>query len=197
MIGLGVDVTDSSSVADLVRAVVDRFGRVDHVVNCAGMSLSSPSAEHPDEDWQRVLDLNLSGTFYMCREFAAELFKTRGTVVNISSIAGFAVTRPEVHAGYDATKAAVTALSRTLGVEWAAQGVRVNAVAPGYTNTELLKDVGASSPETLATWVGQTPQRRLMEPSDIAEVVVFLSSPASCAITAQTVVADGGYLAAK
>ncbi len=197
VLGLGVDVTDSSSVAALVRSVVDRFGRVDHLVNCAGMSLSSPSAEHPDSDWRRVVDLNLSGTFYMCREFAAELFKTRGTVVNISSIAGFAVTRPEIHAGYDATKAGVAALSRTLGVEWAAQGVRVNAVAPGYTNTELLKVVGADSPETMATWIAQTPQRRLMEPTDIAEVVVFLSSPASAAITAQTIVADGGYLAAK
>jgi NAD(P)-dependent dehydrogenase (short-subunit alcohol dehydrogenase family) len=197
VVGMAVDVTDSSSVAALVRSVVARFGRVDHVVNCAGMSLSSPSAEHPDADWQRVVDLNLSGTFYMCREFAAELFKTRGTVVNISSIAGFAVTRPEIHAGYDATKAAVAALSRTLGVEWAGHGVRVNAVAPGYTNTELLKDVGADSPETMAAWISQTPQRRLMEPSDIAEVVVFLSSPAAAAITAQTVVADGGYLSAK
>jgi NAD(P)-dependent dehydrogenase (short-subunit alcohol dehydrogenase family) len=197
VVGLGVDVTDSASVAALVLSVVHRFGRVDHVVNCAGMSLSSPTADHPDADWRRVVDLNLSGTFYMCREFATELFKTRGTVVNISSIAGFAVTRPEVHAGYDATKAGVAALSRTLGVEWAAQGVRVNAVAPGYTNTELLKAVGADSPETMAAWISQTPQRRLMEPTDIAEVVVFLSSPASGAITAQTIVADGGYLAAK
>jgi NAD(P)-dependent dehydrogenase (short-subunit alcohol dehydrogenase family) len=133
----------------------------------------------------------------MCREFAHELFKTHGTVVNISSIAAFAATRPEIHVGYDATKAGVAALSRTLGVEWAPRGVRVNAVAPGYTNTELLKAVGSDSPEILEAWLSQTPQRRLLEPIEIAEVVVFLSSPASRAITAQTIVADGGYLAAK
>jgi NAD(P)-dependent dehydrogenase (short-subunit alcohol dehydrogenase family) len=197
VVGLAVDVTSSADVAALVRSVVERFGRVDHIVNCAGMSLNSPSVEHPDRDWQRVVDLNLTGTFLMCREFAPELFKTGGTVVNISSIAGFAVTRPEIHVGYDATKAGVAALSRTLGVEWADRGVRVNAVAPGYTNTELLKAVGSDSPETLDAWITQTPQRRLMEPADIAEVVVFLSSPESRAITAQTIVADGGYLAAK
>ena len=196
-VGMAVDVTDSASVAAMVRAVIDRFGRVDHIVNCAGISLNSATVEHPDEDWQRVLDLNLTGTFLMCREFGPELFKTGGTVVNISSIAGFAVTRPEIHVGYDATKAAVAALSRTLGVEWAPHGVRVNAVAPGYTNTDLLKAVGADSPETMETWIAQTPQRRLMEPIDIAEVVAFLSSSESRAITAQTIVADGGYLAAK
>lgn len=195
--GIAADVTDSESVRGLVAQTVERFGRVDHVVNCAGMSLNSPSLEHPDEDWRRVLDLNLSGTFYSCREFGPELIKTRGTVVNISSIAGFAATNPEVHVGYDATKAGVAALTRTLGVEWAEYGVRVNAVAPGYTNTELLKTVGADEPDTMAAWVSQTPQRRLMEPEDIAEVVFFLSSDAARAITAQTIVADGGYLAAK
>ena len=109
----------------------------------------------------------------------------------------FAATRPEVHVGYDATKAGIVALTRTLAVEWAARGVRVNAVAPGYTDTELLRDVGSESPETLAAWIEQTPQRRLMDPREIAAVVRFLSSPASAAITGQTIVADGGYLAAK
>jgi NAD(P)-dependent dehydrogenase (short-subunit alcohol dehydrogenase family) len=197
LLGIAADVTDSSSVQQLVAQTVEKYGRVDHLVNCAGMSLNSPSLEHPDRDWKRVLDLNLSGTFYTCREFGPELVKTKGTIVNISSIAAFAVTNPEIHVGYDATKAGVAALTRTLGVEWAQYGVRVNAVAPGYTNTELLKDVGADQPETMAAWISQTPQRRLMEPEDIANVVFFLSSEAAGAITAQTIVADGGYLAAK
>ncbi|CAN5407895.1 SDR family NAD(P)-dependent oxidoreductase [soil metagenome] len=197
VVGIAADVTDSASVQALVADVVERFGRVDHLVNCAGMSLNGDSLDHPDADWKRVLDLNLTGSFYTCREFGRELIKTEGTIVNISSIAGFAVTRPEIHVGYDATKAAIAALSRTLGVEWAQYGVRVNAVAPGYTNTDLLKDVGSDSPETMAAWISQTPQRRLMEPEDIANVVYFLSSPAARAITAQVVVADGGYLAAK
>lgn len=196
-VGLAVDVTDSAQVRRLAATVVDRLGRVDHLVNCAGTSLSSPTAEHPDADWHRVLELNLTGTFLMCRELAEPLFTSRGTVVNVSSIAAFAATRPEVHVGYDATKAGIVALTRTLAVEWAPKGVRVNAVAPGYTDTELLRDVGSESPETLATWIEQTPQRRLMAPADIANVVRFLSSPDSAAITGQTIVADGGYLAAK
>ncbi|MFB2582692.1 SDR family NAD(P)-dependent oxidoreductase [Herbiconiux sp. P15] len=196
-VGLEVDVTDSSAVAALVGATVERFGRVDHLVNCAGMSLSGATVDHPDEQWKKVVDLNLSGTFYACREFAPELFKTEGTIVNISSIAAFSATRPEIHVGYDATKAGIAALTRTLAVEWAPQGVRVNAVAPGYTNTELLKDVGSADPSTMEAWISQTPQRRLMEPEDIAEVVVFLSMPESRAITAQTILADGGYTAAK
>jgi NAD(P)-dependent dehydrogenase (short-subunit alcohol dehydrogenase family) len=184
-------------VHGLADAALTRFGRVDHLVNCAGMSLDSPSLEHPDADWRRVVDLNLSGTFYTCREFGRHLIATRGTIVNISSIAAFAATSPEIHVGYDATKAGIIGLTRTLGVEWAAQGVRVNAVAPGYTNTEMLKTVGADQPETMASWLTQTPQRRLVEPEEIAEVVFFLSSPASSAITAQTVLADGGYTASK
>ncbi|PPF79287.1 SDR family oxidoreductase [Subtercola sp. Z020] len=196
-VGIAVDVTDSASVAELVSGALARFGRVDHLVNCAGMSLDGPSIEHTDEAWSKVVDLNLSGTFYVCRGFAPALIESHGTIVNISSIAAFSATRPEVHVGYDATKAAIAALTRTLAVEWAPQGVRVNAVAPGYTNTELLKDVGASNPETMDAWLSQTPQRRLMEPAEIAEVVLFLSLPASRAITAQTIIADGGYTAAK
>ncbi len=196
-VGIAADVTDSASVQKLADEVIARFGRIDHVVNCAGMSMNSPSLEHPDGDWQRVVDLNLTGTFYVCRELGKHLVSSKGTIVNISSIAALAVTNPEIHVGYDATKAAIIGLTRTLGVEWAKYEVRVNAVAPGYTNTELLKAVGADQPETMDAWISQTPQRRLMEPEDIAEVVYFLSSPASRAITAQTIVADGGYLAAK
>ena len=196
-VAVGVDVTDSQQVRAAVQRVLERFGRVDHLVNCAGISLSSPTAEHADDDWRLVLDLNLTGTFLLCRELAAPLAAARGTVVNISSIAAFAATRPEVHVGYDATKAAIVALTRTLAVEWAAAGVRVNAVAPGYTDTELLRRVGADSPETVAAWIAQTPQRRLMDPAEIAAVVRFLSSPASSAITGQTILADGGWSAAK
>jgi NAD(P)-dependent dehydrogenase (short-subunit alcohol dehydrogenase family) len=197
VVGIAVDVTDSASVQALVNETIQRFGRVDHLVNCAGMSLNGDSLDHSDADWKRVVDLNLTGTFFTCREFGKWLIESEGTIVNISSIAAFAATRPEVHAGYDATKAAVAQLSRTLGVEWAKYGVRVNAVAPGYTNTDLLKSVGSDQPETIEAWINQTPQRRLMEPEDIADVVHFLSSSASRAITAQVVVADGGYLSAK
>jgi NAD(P)-dependent dehydrogenase (short-subunit alcohol dehydrogenase family) len=196
-VGFAADVTDPAAVNALAASVAEAFGRVDYVVNCAGMSLDGPSIEHSDRDWGRVVDLNLSGTFYVCRAFAPALTETRGTIVNISSIAGFVATSPEVHVGYDATKAGVAALSRTLGVEWASRGIRVNAIAPGYVNTDMLKEVGSSSPATMTQWLGQSPLGRLLEPEEIADVVLFLSSPAASAITAQTIVADGGYLASK
>lgn len=197
VIGRAVDVTDSASCRVLGEGVSELWGRIDHLVNCAGMALDAPSLDHPDADWQRVVNLNLSGTFYMCREIGPHLIMSQGTIVNISSICAFAVTRPEIHVSYDATKAGIIALTRTLGVEWASRGVRVNAVAPGYTNTELLKNVGAGQPEIVESWISQIPQRRLMEPDDIANVVFFLSSTESVAITAQTILADGGYTAAK
>jgi NAD(P)-dependent dehydrogenase (short-subunit alcohol dehydrogenase family) len=101
-----------------------------------------------------------------------------------------------VHIGYDATKAGIVGLTRTLAVEWA-HGVRVNAVAPGYTDTEILKQVGITEPDILETWISQVPQRRLLEPADVANVIAFLASPESRAITGQTILADGGYTAAK
>lgn len=191
------DVTRSEDASAIVAAAVEAFGRLDHVVNCAGMSLDGPSDELSDAEWTKVLDLNLTGTFYVCRAAASELAKTKGTIVNFSSIAAFAAGRPERHAGYDASKAAIIALTRTLGVEWASRGVRVNAVAPGYTNTQMLRDVGSADPATMRSWLDQTPAGRLCEPEEIAEVVAFLSSAASSAITAQTILADGGYSASK
>lgn len=192
-----VDITNSSMVHDAAQQVLVEFGRVDALVNNAGIADNGATLEATDRDWNSVVNINLSGTFYVSREFGQALIESQGAMVNISSIAGFAAVSPEIHVAYDATKAGVAALSRTLAVEWARHGVRVNAVAPGYTNTELLKNVGAADPEIIKSWISKIPQGRLMEPSDIAKVVVFLTSPDAVAITGQTIVADGGFLAAK
>lgn len=196
-LGLGVDITNPDSVAHMVSAVRSAFGRIDHLVNCAGMSETIATKDQTVDGWRRVLDLNLTGTFLCCREVHDSLAETDGSIVNIASVTGSMATRPEVHAAYDASKSAVVALTRTLGAEWATDGIRVNAVSPGYTNTQMLQTVGSEHPEVLAAWIDQIPQHRLIEPSEIAEVVYFLASRRASAMTGTTVSVDGGYLATK
>lgn len=186
-----LDVTDARAVGRLAETC----GPVDVVVNNAGIATSAPTFEMSDEAWHRTIGINLTGPFLMCREFGKRMRGTGGAIVNVSSIAAYKATRPEVHVGYDATKAAIIGMTRTLAAEWAGEGIRVNAVAPGYSNTEILKAVGAESPETLGQWKAQVPQGRLIEPEEIAEVVVFLASPAASAVTGHVLIADGGYTA--
>lgn len=192
--GIALDVTSSESVRQAAAETVRLCGRVDVLVNNAGISNDGPSLEQSDELWDRTLRVNLTGAFYGAREFAARM-SDGGAIVNISSIAALVATQPERHVAYDVSKAGIIALTRTLGVEWAAAGIRVNAVAPGYTDTAILRDVGSAEPAVLRQWIGQVPQRRLIDPADIAEVVAFLASEQAAAITGQLVVADGGWSA--
>lgn len=190
-----LDVTDSAAVAALAARLSEQYGGVDIVVNNAGIVTNNPSFEFSDDDWDRTLAVNLSGPFYLCREFGKRMRGRGGSIVNVSSIAGLKATRPEVHLGYDVTKAAIVGLTRTLAAEWAPEAIRVNAVAPGYANTDLLKSVGSTSPETVREWRSQVPQDRLIEPAEIAEAAAFLASDAATAITGHVLVADGGYTA--
>ncbi len=192
---LGIDVSDSASVTAAARATVERFGRVDVLVNNAGIANDHATFDHDDATWERTLAVNLTGVFYASREFGRHLGEHGGAIVNISSIAALVAGRPERHVAYDVSKAGVIALTRTLGVEWAPLGVRVNAVAPGYSDTEILREVGAGDPAILDDWLSQVPQRRLIDPADIARVVSYLASDDAAAITGQLIVADGGYTA--
>jgi NAD(P)-dependent dehydrogenase (short-subunit alcohol dehydrogenase family) len=194
-VGYGVDVSDSSAVIGLFDRVIKEHGVPNVVVNNAGIASDHPSVDLPDEVWQRELDVNLSGTFFGAREAARRLIEAgkTGVIVNISSIAGFRVVSPERHVGYDATKAAISQMTKVLAYEWAPHGIRVNAVGPGYTDTDILKEIARTSPEIVDEWLAKTPYGRLLQPSEIAAVVCFLASDDASAITGQTVMADGGY----
>jgi NAD(P)-dependent dehydrogenase (short-subunit alcohol dehydrogenase family) len=163
----------------------------------AGIAYESATVDHTDQDWRRVMSVNLDGTFYCARAFGRLMARAgRGTIVAMSSIAGVKAVRPEIHVGYDVSKAGVAHMCRVLGVEWAKAGVRVNAVGPGYTDTEMLAEVGRTRPEVMKIWLDDMPIGRLLDRAEIASAVAFLLSDASRGVTGQLLMVDGGYSAA-
>jgi NAD(P)-dependent dehydrogenase (short-subunit alcohol dehydrogenase family) len=194
-LGLGADVTNESQVQTVIDAVVQRFGRIDALVNNAGIAeQSAPTTEQSVDAFERVLRVHLSGTF-LCSKWAARqmLVQRSGAIVNISSIAGFAGI-PARNA-YAAAKSGIAAMTKSMACEWARGGLRVNAVAPGYVRTKLVEDIAAKGLIDLNKIESRTPMGRLAAPEEIANVIAFLLSPAASYITGTTVHADGGWLA--
>jgi NAD(P)-dependent dehydrogenase (short-subunit alcohol dehydrogenase family) len=189
-----VDVSDAAAVAAMAERVHEEHGALDVLVNDAGIANMHATLEHPDDVWDQTIGTNLGGVFYMCRAFGGPMQKRGGAVVNIASVAGMRATGPEVHVAYDASKAGVIMLTRTLAAEWVRHGVRVNAVAPGYTETPILAEVGVADPDILATWKARIPMDRFVQPAEIAAGVAFLASDDASAITGHTLPIDAGYL---
>jgi NAD(P)-dependent dehydrogenase (short-subunit alcohol dehydrogenase family) len=189
-----MDVTDSARVTQVADEVVSRHGRIDILVNNAGIARSETPAETvTDEHWLNVLDVNLNGTFWCCRAFGKHMLAAKGgTIVNVGSMSGFIVNKPQEQSYYNASKAAVHHLTKSLAAEWGARGVRVNAVAPTYIDTPLNAFV-KSNPKMWDAWVGGTPMGRLGQVEEIASVVLFLASDAASLMTGSIVLVDGGY----
>ncbi len=193
--GATLDVTDSAAVDALAAKVEAEHGGAAILVNNAGVAKSDVRAEDTsDEHWRFHLDVNLDGTFWCCRAFGrGMLARGRGSIVNIGSMSGLIVNKPQPQSFYNASKAAVHHLTRSLAAEWGARGVRVNAVAPTYIETPLTKFGMEQSPEMYRTWLDMTPMGRVGQPEEIASVVLFLASDASSLLTGSIVLADGGY----
>jgi NAD(P)-dependent dehydrogenase (short-subunit alcohol dehydrogenase family) len=189
-----MDVTKTGEVNKTADDVVKRHGRIDILVNNAGIARSETPAETvSDEHWLNVIDVNLNGTFWCCRAFGKHMLAAgSGSIVNIGSMSGFIVNKPQEQAFYNASKAGVHHLTKSLAAEWGGRGVRVNAVAPTYINTPLNSFV-KTKPEMYAAWIGGTPMGRMGEIDEIGSVVLFLAGPGASLMTGSVVVVDGGY----
>ena len=187
------DVSDEGAVRAMVAAVMGEFGRIDALVNNAGISTIVPAEETTLEDWNRTLTVNLTGPFLLCREFGRVMLERgSGSIVNVSSVAGLLGISDR--AAYNASKHGLIGLTRTLAAEWGGRGVRVNAVCPGWVKTEMdAEDQGAGG-YTDEDIEGRIPMGRFAAPEDIARAVAFLADPGwSGFVNGHTLSVDGGW----
>jgi NAD(P)-dependent dehydrogenase (short-subunit alcohol dehydrogenase family) len=191
-----VDVTDEAAVEAAMSRVTTRFGRLDVLVNNAGIALRRPTLELTLADWQAVVDVNLTGVF-LCSRAAGRAMTAQGrggAIVNVASIMGLSGGGLYPNLSYQSTKGAIVNLTRALAVEWATRGVRVNAVAPAWVRTELTAGIFRDG-GLVDRVLDVTPMRRLAEPSDVADAIAFLASERARMITGHTLPVDGGFLA--
>lgn len=188
-----VDVSDRLSIDGLRDAVLEKFGSVEILVNAAGRTERTPTSLVSEKSWDAILDTNLTGTLRVCQSFYLPLKKSgRGRIINVASLASF-VAFHEV-AAYGASKAGVLALTKSLGCEWAKDGINVNALVPGVFPTELNEKLlnGTARGKEILT---RTPMNRFGRAEELAGAAVFLASDAASFITGQSIAVDGGYLA--
>ena len=190
-----VDVRDSASVNRMAATALDRFPTIDILVCNAGIAQAVNAEECSDEDWLNMMAVNLNGVFWCCRAIGRHMLERgNGAIVNVASMSGMISNTPQPQAHYNASKAGVILLTKSLAGEWANRGLRVNCVSPGYIGTEMTLE-GFSNDDWRPTWLGMTPQGRIGVPEEIAQAIFYLASPGASFTTGSNLVVDGGYTA--
>jgi len=190
-IAVDVDVADRVQVRDMVDQVAERLGPIDILVNNAGVCFHRPALEVPNEEWRAVFDVNVHGVWHCVQEVGRQMVERRsGVIINIGSMSGNIVNRPQMQPAYNASKAAVHHLTRSLAAEWAPYNVRVNALAPGYMRTAMSP---VDEPRFQRYWIDDTPMLRCGLPEELGPTIVYLASDASSFMTGAVIVVDGGY----
>lgn len=196
-LGQQLDVTDRDATIAAFNAVGGQLGVPQVLVTAAGIEINNDSVNVTADEWRKVIDVNLTGTFFAAQAFGSALLQAGlpGSAILISSMSGFIVNVPQWAASYNASKAAVAHLGKSLAVEWAPAGIRVNSIAPGYVLSDLTERIIDQQPSLRDEWTARIPQGRIATPDDLSGLVSFLASDASSYLTAQTIIIDGGYTA--
>jgi NAD(P)-dependent dehydrogenase (short-subunit alcohol dehydrogenase family) len=185
------DITDPADVEAMLATVTGELGPVDILVNNAGTCFHRPALEVPEREWRQVFDVNVDGLWHCSRVVGAQMVQRRhGVIVNVGSISAMIVNRPQWQPAYNASKAAVHQLTKSLAAEWAPHGVRVNALAPGYVKTEMAP---VDDPRFKPHWIDDAPMQRYALPEELGPSMVYLASDASSFMTGSVLVVDGGY----
>lgn len=190
-IAVDLDVREPDEVDRMLGEVADRLGPVDILVNNAGVCYHRPAAEVPREEWLNTFDVNVHGLWYCAQTVGKQMIERGGgVIVNIGSISAMIVNRPQWQPAYNASKAAVHQLTKSLAAEWAPYNVRVNALAPGYVKTAMAQ---VDRPEFRQYWIEDAPMQRYALPKELGPSLVYLASDASSFMTGSVLVVDGGY----
>lgn len=195
--GVVADVTDAAALDRAFGTLTETLGIADILITSAGITIWGDSVDVTPEDWHRVLDINLTGTFFACQSFGRRLLAAErpGSAILISSMSAQIVNVPQHQASYHASKAAVSMLAKSLAVEWATRGIRVNALEPGYTLSAMTRQFMDANPDLRTRWEQMIPAGRMGEPEDLIGAVLLLASSESAYLTGQSIVVDGGYTA--
>ena len=193
---IGADVTCEEAVAAMVANVQQRAGRIDILFNNAGISHFEPAETASYRAWKHAIDVDLNAVYLVSRYVGQQMIAAgKGVIVNIASMSGLIVNVPQTQSAYNSAKAGVIMLTKSLAVEWAEHGVRVNAIAPGYMRTEMTRSMFEAGGDMIERWMSMTPMGRPGEPEELGPLAVYLASPASSFVTGSVFTIDGGYTA--